>query len=152
MVGDQPVSGHHVGVDGDDLILRAGDPGTQRSVVEGGLIRVDHAVRHADDDHAPAEMLGHVDCVGLVGDHGPRLGSQLRGDRGAMVRADDDVVAVYQVADRADRGKRPRGEHDPADRDAPEQAHALVGRQLFEPSWLIRHQSPLRGLLYSSQC
>jgi nucleotide-binding universal stress UspA family protein len=97
VVGDQPVSGHHVGVDGDDLILRAGDPGTQRPVVEGGLIRVDYAVRHADDDHAPAEMQGHVDCVSLIGDHGPRLGSQLRGDRGAMVRADDDVVAFARL-------------------------------------------------------
>src|SRR5215510_7141520 len=49
VVGDQPVSGHHVRVDGDDLILRAGDPGTQRPAVEDGLIRVDQPVRHADD-------------------------------------------------------------------------------------------------------
>ena len=142
-VGYQPESGHHVRVDRYDLVLRAADPGTQRPAVEGGIIGVDHPVRHTDDDHAPAEMLGQVDRVGLVGDYGAGLGPQLRGDRGRAVGADDDVVAIDQMADRADGWKRPRGEHDPAQRDAPQQAHGLLRGQLFQPPLVIRHRSPL---------
>ena len=55
---------------------------------------------------------------------------------------DDDVVTIDQMADRADGGKRMRSEHDPAQRDAPEQPHGLLGRQLFEPPLFIRHRSP----------
>src|SRR5215471_18416581 len=141
VVGDQPEAGDHLGVDGNDLVLRTGDPRTQGPAVDGRLIRVDHPVRHAHDDHAPAEVLGRVDLVGLVGHHGAGLGPQLRGDRGVAVGADDHVVPIDEMGDRPDSRKRPGGKHDPAQRDAAEQPHALLQRQLFEPSPVIRRRS-----------
>src|SRR5258708_35064923 len=51
------------------------------------------------------------------------------------------------MTDRTDGGKRPRGEHDPAQRDTAEQAHGLLRRQLFQPPLLIIRRSPLPALL-----
>jgi hypothetical protein len=49
---------------------------------------------------------------------------------------DDDVVTIDQMADRADGGKRPRGEHDPAQPDCLEQDPADMASEAVQPDRL----------------